>query len=297
VTYTVTLSNSAAFDQQDNPGHEFTDVLPASLALVSAIASSGTAATAGNTVNWDGVVPAGGSVTITITATINAGTAGTTISNQGTVSFDADGNGTNEATNQTDDPGLSGAADPTSFLVLSPATVTGTMTVAGSFAQGTTVTYTVVLTNTNTSAIVVRAAQGDNPGPEFVDVLPSQLALQSASATSGTPVATIATNTVTWDGSIPAGGSVTITIVALVKPGTGGQTIANQGTINFDADGNGTNESSGLTDDPTIAGASDPTVFVALTITQVPTLDGIGLGLLLAALATVAVALLRKRSA
>ncbi|HEX3529840.1 MAG TPA: IPTL-CTERM sorting domain-containing protein [Thermoanaerobaculia bacterium] len=296
VTYTVTLHNSAAFDQQNNPGHEFTDVLPTGLTLVSATATSGTAATSGNTATWDGVVPAGGSVTVTITATINAGTAGTTISNQGTVSYDADGNGTNEASNLTDDPGVGGAADPTSFLVLSPATVSGTMTVSGSFAQGTNVTYTVVLTNSNINPIV-KAAQGDNPGPEFVDVLPSQLALVSASASSGVATATIATNTVTWNGSIPAGGSVTITIVALVKPGTGGQTISNQGTINFDADGNGTNESSALTDDPTVTGAANPTTFVALDITQVPTLGEIGLLTLCLLLAGAALLRLRRRTA
>jgi uncharacterized repeat protein (TIGR01451 family) len=296
VTYTVTLSNSAAYDQQNNAGHEFTDVLTAGLTLVSANATSGTASTSGNTANWDGVVPAGGSVTITITATINAGTAGTTISNQGSVSFDADGNGVNEASNLTDDPAVAGASNTTSFLVLSPATVSGTMTASGSYAQGTNVTYTVVVTNSNTNPII-KAAQGDNPGPEFIDVLPSQLALVSASATSGVATPNIATNTVTWDGSIPAGGSVTITIVATVKPGTGGQTISNQGTINFDADGNGTNESSVLTDDPSVTGAANPTVFVALDITQVPTLGEFGLFTLCLLLAGAAMLRLRRRTA
>jgi uncharacterized repeat protein (TIGR01451 family) len=295
VTYTVVLSNSAASAQLDNPGHEFTDVLPAGLTLVSATASSGTAATAGNTVNWDGTIPASGSVTITITATINAGTAGTTISNQATVNFDADGNGTNESSGLTDDPGVAGAADPTSFLVLSPATVTGTKTVSGSFNQGSNVVYTVVLTNTNLSPII-KAAQGDNPGHEFVDVLPAQLTLISATATSGTAVATVGTNTVTWDGSIPAGGSVTITITALIKPGSVG-TISNQGTINFDADGNGTNESTGLTDDPTVTGAANPTTFVALDPIQVPTLNEVGLAALCLLLAGAALLRLRRRAA
>jgi len=42
-TYTVVLSNSSTFAQQDNPGNEFIDVLPAGLTLVSASATSGTA--------------------------------------------------------------------------------------------------------------------------------------------------------------------------------------------------------------------------------------------------------------
>ena len=40
--------------------------------------------------------------------------------NQGTVNYDSDGNGTNEATGPTDDPGIGGATDPTSFIVVSP---------------------------------------------------------------------------------------------------------------------------------------------------------------------------------
>ncbi|HEV3076671.1 MAG TPA: IPTL-CTERM sorting domain-containing protein, partial [Thermoanaerobaculia bacterium] len=43
--------------------------------------------------------------------------AGQTISNQGTIAYDSDGNGTNDATAQTDDPGVPGADNPTSFTV------------------------------------------------------------------------------------------------------------------------------------------------------------------------------------
>jgi uncharacterized repeat protein (TIGR01451 family) len=236
------------------------------------------------------VVPGSGSVTITITATIHSGTAGTTISNQGTVNYDADGDGTNEATRQTDDPAVGGAADPTTFLVLSPANVTGTKTVSGTFSPGGNVTYTIVLTNSSTTA------QGDNPGPEFVDVLPSQLTLISASATSGTATTNIPTNTVNWNGSIPGnGGTVTITITAVIKPGTGGQTISNQGTINYDADGNGTNESSTVTSGP--GGAGQPTTFAAVDITQVPTLNELGLAILFLLLAGAAVVQIRRRAA
>src|SRR6185369_6795933 len=65
VTYTVTLTNNGTGNQGDNAGHEFTDTLPAGLTLVSATATSGTAGTSGNTVNWDGsLAPLGGSVTI-----------------------------------------------------------------------------------------------------------------------------------------------------------------------------------------------------------------------------------------
>jgi uncharacterized repeat protein (TIGR01451 family) len=119
IAYTVTLTNTGTFTQADNPGDELADVLPATLALVSATASSGTAvATPGtNTVTWNGPLAAnGGTVTITIQATIQVTTpGGTSVSNQGTVRYDGDADGTNETTLPTDDPGQPGTADPTTF--------------------------------------------------------------------------------------------------------------------------------------------------------------------------------------
>ena len=172
------------------------------------------------------------------------------------MSFDADGNGTNESTAVTDDPGVAGAANPTTFVVQSAA-VSATKTVAGAtFAPSSTVTYTVVLSNTGNAATL------DNAGNEFTDVLPAGLTLVSATATGGTAVATIGTNTVTWNGSIGAASTVTLTITATINAGTSGTTISNQGTVAFDADLNGSNESTALTDDPAVAGAANPTTFV-----------------------------------
>lgn len=137
----------------------------------------------------------------------------------------------------------------------SPANVSGTKTVSGTFSPGNSITYTIVLTNSGTSA------QLDNPGNEFVDSLPAGLTLVSATATSGTVVATVATSTVTWNGTIPASGSVTITINATINGDTVGSTISNQGTVLYDADGNGSNESSRVTDDPSSEDEGDPTSF------------------------------------
>jgi uncharacterized repeat protein (TIGR01451 family) len=292
VTYTVTLTNSGTDAQGDNAGNEFTDVLPASLTLVSANATSGTAGTAGNTVTWNGTLaPLGGSVTITITATINAGTQGTTISNQGTASFDANNDNTNEASVLTDDPSVAGAADPTSFVV-GGATLTATKTVSGTFTPGGTVTYTIVISNSGASA------SPDNAGDELTDVLPAGLALVSASATSGSATANTGTNTVTWNGSIPAAGSVTITITATIN-GVPGSTITNQATVSYDADLNGSNEASALTDDPAVGGASDPTGFIVIaeqTAAEIPTVSEVGLIALALTLALAAWSLLRRRT-
>ena len=229
-------------------------------------ASSGAAvATVGtNTVTWNGGIAAGGSVTITITATVT-GAIGAVISNQGTVSFDADLNGSNESTVLTDDPSAAGAANPTTFTVRGAA-VAATKTVSsGPYRPGSSLVYTITLTNSG------NAATTDNPGNEMTDVLPSTLVLQSATATSGTATATLGTNTVTWNGAIPAGGSVTVTIQAWILPAAANLTVSNQATFAYDADLNGTNETTGLSDDPGVAGSANATSFVAGPLPVVPT--------------------------
>lgn len=262
VTYTVTLTNNGGANQPDNAGSEFTDNLPAPLTLISANATSGTASTAGNTVDWNGsLAPLGGSVTIIINATINLGTGGMTVANQGTAFFDGDGNGTNEGSVPTDDPGVGGATDPTVFTV-AYADVTATKTVAGTYVPGETVTYTIVLSNGG------NAPAADNTGDELVDVLPPELTLVSASATSGVAVANVGTKTATWNGAVPDGGSVTVTLTATIDAGTSG-TVSNQANVYFDADLDGTNETNMPSDDPGTGSPVDATTFDVL----VPVLD------------------------
>jgi uncharacterized repeat protein (TIGR01451 family) len=297
ITYTVILTNNGTAAQPDNAGAEFTDVLPAGITLVSATATSGTATpnVGTNTVTWNGsLAPLGGSATITINATVNAGTQGQTISNQGTISFDADANGSNEATASTDDPGTPAANDPTSFSVApGMVAITATKAVSGTPAPGSTLTYTVVLTNSGT------LVQTDNPGNEFTDVLPTALTLVSAAATSGAAAATVGANTVTWNGPIPAGGSVTITITATVNAGTTGQTISNQGSTSFDSNGDGTNDTAGSTDNPATPAAGDPTsvVVAGVPVAEIPTLSEMGFAALALLLAGAALILMRRRRA
>ena len=161
------------------------------------------------------------------------------------------------------------------------AVLTGTKTVDGVPAEGSEITYTIVLTNEGD------AVQPDNPGDELTDVLPPQLTLVSAASTSGTAVANVPANTVTWNGSVGVGGSVTITITATVNAGAAGETISNQAVFRFDGDGDNTNESNGVTDDPTTGPAGDPTAILALAapVPEIPTaseLTLVLLGLLLA---------------
>mgnify|MGYP002682595575 CR=1 FL=1 len=152
---------------------------------------------------WNlGSLPTGTSATLSIDVTA-PNTAGA-LTNQGSASAG------------TSDPNNANNAASATTIVLSPAVISATKTVAGSFNVGGAVTYTIVLSNS------AAFDQQNNTGPELTDVLPAGLTLVSASATSGTAVATIGTNTVTWDGVVPALGSVTVTIQATVNAGTNG---------------------------------------------------------------------------
>jgi hypothetical protein len=124
--------------------------------------------------------------------------------------------------------------------------------------------------------------------------------LVGASATSGVAFADLPNDTVTWNGSIPAGGSVAVTIEATIDYGVAdGTVIANQGVASYDADGEGSNESATPTDDPATVEVDDPTELVVsvTAIQEIPTLDAAGLVLLALALAALAAATLRRRSA
>lgn len=188
-----------------------------------------------------------------------------------------------------DNPANDTATDTTP--IAAGASVTATKTVAGIALPGSVLTYTAVLSNAGPGP------QGDNPGNEFTDVLPAGLALVSANATSGTAVATPGTNTVTWNGAIAAGASVTITIQATVLGSAAGTTVSNQGTISWDSNGDGMNDSSGVTDDPSLGGATDPTATAVPGVsTAVPTLSTAGGAVLAFVLAGLGATFIRFRA-
>lgn len=189
------------------------------------------------------------------------------------------------------DPNPANNSASQATTVLWNASLAASKTVAGSFVPGGAVTYTLVLTNSGAST------QADNPGDELVDVLPAELVLVSASATSGTAVATVATNTVTWNGSLPASGTVTVTIAATIGgsvPPTA--VISNQAALMFDVSGDGVNETPGLSDDPTVGGSADPTTFTVqqLSVLEIPTLGPFGLATLSVLLAAAGLGVRRR---
>ncbi|WP_257385976.1 beta strand repeat-containing protein [Tahibacter caeni] len=273
VTYTITASNAGP---SAATGATVADTFPAveTCTWTCVGAGGGSCAASGSGNIADPVnLPAGGSVTYTASCAVSAAAAGT-VSNTATVAAPAgvsDPNAANDSATDTD-----------TVTAAPGATLSATKTVAaagGSYTPGSTITYNIVITNSGTGT------QADNTGDEFTDTLPAGLTLVSANATSGT--ASTAGSVVHWNGAIPAGGTVTLTITATINLSASGP-ISNQGTVFFDADGNGSNESSAVTDDPATGGGGDPTIFtvagVPTVIVPVPGLGGwmlmlLGLGL------------------
>ncbi len=276
LVYTIVASNAGP---SNVTGATVADAFPASLTCTwtCAGAGGGTCAASGsgninNTVN----MPIGSSVTYTASCSVSAVATGS-ISNTATITAPAG----------VTDPAL-GNNSATDVDTIGGSRVSGTKTVSGTFVVGNNVTYTITLSNNGPGL------QADNPGDELTDVLPAGLALISATASAGTAVANIGTNTVTWNGSIAAAGAVTITITATIRPSASGTQVSNQASIAFDADGNGSNESTALTSDPRVAGRGNATVFF-VDGSPVPTLSQLALLLLTLAMMAWAVMVMRWR--
>jgi len=239
-------------------------------------------------VTWNGSIPGNGSVTITIVASIGSSAPGAVISNQGTARFDADGNGTNESSVLTDDPAVSGSADPTSFTVQEALVgVTKTVSVPRSpVPVGAAVVYTITMTNTGNAPTLNSSTLG------LLDVVPGVLTVTGVTASAGTAAAS--GNTVTWHGSVPAGGSVTVTIQATVTAAASGSRISNQAEFSYQTVA-GAGSTSVLSDDPALPGVADATTFLAEFMT-VPTLSTWLLWILTLVLLASAGARLRARN-
>lgn len=263
LTYTITATNGG---QNSLAVAELSDTVPAGTTFVSFTAPAG----------WTCQSPPAGG-TGTVDCFINSwppGAAGFTLAVR-VADLPANTQITNTVELVVEDSGRTTTFPASATTtVLAPALLTATKTVSGDFRQGHDIVYSIVLANAGP------ATQPDAPGDELVDVLPAALALTGATASSGVANADTATNTVTWNGSIPPDGSVTITAQATVAVGAApGSTIANQAALAYDADGNGTNEASGVSDDPATAPTGDPTSFVvaAAPVAEIPALGRSGI--------------------
>ncbi len=201
LTYTITVTNngpSAAANAS------WSDTLPAGTTFVSLPAVGGWSCTtpdAGDsgTVSCSNPSFAVGSSVFTLTVAVDPTVpAASTLSNTATVtSITPDGTpGNNSSTATT--------------TVRSPSSLRGNKSRSGGGSPGSALSYLIILSNDSSSD------QQDNPGNEFNDVLPAGLTLVAASASSGTATANTGTNTVTWNGVVPANDSITISVDATI---------------------------------------------------------------------------------
>jgi uncharacterized repeat protein (TIGR01451 family) len=130
----------------------------------------------------------------------------------------------------------------------------------GTVKSGDVISYVVTITNTGDMA------QADDPSlREFVDPIPAHTIYVpgTVTANSGTAAYNLAQNRIEWDGVINTGvaNSVVIQFSVAIVGASPGDAISNQGSVNWDSDGNGTSDAVKLTDDPaTILTPNDPTV-------------------------------------
>ncbi|MEA2560134.1 MAG: hypothetical protein QOH06_1638 [Acidobacteriota bacterium] len=138
-------------------------------------------------------------------------------------------------------------------------TLAATKRVVSPAFEGGTVTFEIVITNTGAGP------HPDNPGDEMVDILPAPLDLTGASADVGTVSLDFSQNRVAWNGALDPGESATVTIEATVASFMQYQSFSNQATLSFDSDGDGVNESAGVSDDPGRSGSGQATPVVVST--------------------------------
>jgi len=109
VKYKISISNTGSADQDDNPGNEFEDILPENTTYVlgSAYSQYGNIEylSGEKKIIWNGQIPGESSRLLEFQVQIDSGlSAGTIVSNQGTVYWDSNEDGNNDAVEFTDNP-------------------------------------------------------------------------------------------------------------------------------------------------------------------------------------------------
>ena len=266
-SYVISVSNAGP---SDAPGSSVSDAFPVNFTPGSWTCVS----TGGGTCPASGSGDIAANVDLPAAASVAFTVSGSYATDIGTVSNTAN---VATAASVTDPDASNNAATDTTEIV-SPATLSATKVgIANMTVSGGSLNYVIEISNAGPQD------QLDNPGSEMVDALPFGYVYLSSTASAGTLSYDPATRTLAWSGPVAVGQTVSISINGSIDPAVAGTMISNQAELRFDADGNGSNEASGLSDDPNQPGNTDPTMIGITAVVPVP---GLGLlGMLLLSLA------------
>ncbi|GGZ45133.1 hypothetical protein GCM10010387_44520 [Streptomyces inusitatus] len=232
VTYTITVSNNGP---DDSTGWTLTDAIPAGLEN-AATTTSGCSISGGTLTCTGGALTAGDSTTITLTGTA-AANAGTIVN---TAIVDGDDPDPNPNNNQ----------DSTTTTVGVSADLAVTKSGPASVAAGSTVSYTITVTNNGPS---------DSTGWTLSDPIPAGLT-NAATTTAG---CSISAGTLTCTGgALAVGDSTTITLTGTASPNA--TSITNTVTV----DGNDPDPNPGNNTDTTNTTVTPLPVEVDLAVTK-----------------------------
>lgn len=225
LTYTVVLTNELNdFDQANNAGNEFEDVLDSNVTFDSVVSTpAGTSLVENSgTMEWNGTILQSSTRTFSYRVRVNDDVcgAGGTISNQGTIFMDANGDGANSITEVTDGPvTLGGDSDEDNLLDDDdPTQIAINCTVdleirkgdaLATYTPGGTSTYTIQVRNAGPARVT---------GATIADDLPDGVTMTSAwtctpsSANSACNTTPSTTDPISIDVDIAAGDSITVTV-------------------------------------------------------------------------------------
>ena len=162
INYTVVINNDGDTATDDNSGNEFEDTIPSNTTYAPGTITVNSAPndddttdgigydSTNNKIIWNGSVPAEGSINIAFQVTVDSPLEnGTEISNQGIFYWDSNGDGSNNASEPSDDPVTGGDDDPTITTVHSaPVLMITKDDWPEPVKPGETLTYTVTYENT-----------------------------------------------------------------------------------------------------------------------------------------------------